>query len=147
MTVNSTTGIVSWDPTGTPGTYSATIEAANNAGVSDWTFSYILSPAGTDVLAPLPVSQPPTGSNIGQTSATLTWPATTDNVAVAGYTVELQNSAYNPGVYDFTTPDSTPSYTVTGLPQGSNWYVRIYAFDAAGNVSAGSGYYFLQLLP
>ena len=76
----------------------------------------------------------PTGlatSGITQTSITLSWTASTDNVGVAGY-----------GVYKNGTLAASPagtSYTLTGLTCGTSHNLAVDAFDAAGNHSAQAG--------
>ncbi|WP_042405951.1 cellulose binding domain-containing protein [Streptacidiphilus carbonis] len=75
----------------------------------------------------------PTGltvSGTGPGSVALSWKASTDNVAVAGY-----------HVYEGTALDATVTGTtadLTGLLAGSSHTVSVAAFDAAGNESAHS---------
>jgi chitodextrinase len=63
-----------------------------------------------------------------QTSVSLTWNASTDNVGVTGYGV------YSNGVSAGST--STTSYTVSGLACGTSYALAVDAYDAAGNRSA-----------
>ena len=58
----------------------------------------------------------------------ITWTAATDNVAVTGYIIDLQQDFYK-------TIGNVTSYTFTGLDSQTNYVVAIYAVDAAGNVS------------
>ena len=69
----------------------------------------------------------PSVSASGQTSLTLTWTASTDNVGVAGYAVSRSAQA--------GTTTGT-SYTVTGLSCGVTYTLGVEAYDAAGNQSA-----------
>jgi chitodextrinase len=72
----------------------------------------------------------PTGlisSNITQTSATISWTASTDNVGVTGYIVN--------GIY---TNNTNTSYTLTNLTASTTYSVAIKAIDAAGNTSTAS---------
>ena len=62
-----------------------------------------------------------------QTSATLAWNATTDNVGVTGYRLYRDNFLAG------TTPGLT--YTFTGLTCGTLYALALEAYDAAGNVS------------
>jgi chitodextrinase len=62
-----------------------------------------------------------------QTTATMAWGASTDNVGVAGYRAFLDGN-----VAGTTT---ALSYTYTGLQCGTTYTVALEAFDAAGNVS------------
>jgi chitodextrinase len=79
-----------------------------------------------------PPSQPgaPTISNISDTSATITWSPSSDNVGVTEYLVVLN------GFLVFTTPD--PSYTFSKLTTGAHHYVWVLAKDKDGNLSTPS---------
>src|SRR5439155_1302070 len=72
----------------------------------------------------------PTGLSAGgatQTSVSLSWNASMDNVGVTGYTV------YKNGSSVATT--SATAYTVAGLTCGTSYTLAVDAFDAAGNHS------------
>ncbi|WP_103072668.1 fibronectin type III domain-containing protein, partial [Aquimarina sediminis] len=71
-----------------------------------------------------------TASNIGATSADLTWTASTDNVGVTAY--EIFQGATSIGT------STTTNYTVTGLTANTTYSFTVKAKDAAGNVSASS---------
>ncbi|MDY8138064.1 GEVED domain-containing protein [Aquimarina sp. 2201CG5-10] len=71
-----------------------------------------------------------TASSIGQTTLTLNWTASTDNVAVTGYDVYR-------GATRLTTITGT-SYNVTGLTANTNYSFSVKAKDAAGNESPSS---------
>ncbi|RPH28431.1 MAG: T9SS C-terminal target domain-containing protein [Bacteroidales bacterium] len=80
-----------------------------------------------------------TASNIAQTSCTLSWTASTDNVGVTGY-----------DVYRGTTlagSSSTTSLNVTGLTANTLYSFTVKAKDAAGNVSAASSALNVTTLP
>ncbi|MCM3746596.1 fibronectin type III domain-containing protein [Paenibacillus pasadenensis] len=66
----------------------------------------------------------------GETTARLSWSASTDNVGVTGY--EVYNGSTLAGTVTSTT------YTVTGLAADSAYSFTVRAKDAAGNVSAAS---------
>lgn len=73
----------------------------------------------------------PTGlaaSAIGQTSITLGWTASTDNVGVTGY------GRYRNGT--LLSGAAGTSYTFTGLTCGTSYTLGVDAYDAAGNRSA-----------
>ena len=75
----------------------------------------------------------PTGlssSNVGSTSFDISWNASTDNVAVSGYNIYLDDS--NIGNATGT------STSVTGLSPNTTYNVKVSAYDAAGNESAQS---------
>jgi hypothetical protein len=73
----------------------------------------------------------PTGLSVGSVTASsvsLSWPASTDNVGVAGYDIYRNGTGID-------TVTST-SDTVVGLACGSSYTFGVDAFDAAGNVSS-----------
>ncbi|MCP4310824.1 MAG: T9SS type A sorting domain-containing protein [Bacteroidetes bacterium] len=70
-------------------------------------------------------------NDIGSTSMTLTWDASTDNTGVTGYRVFV----------DFDQPvtvTSGTSYILEELIPGTNYVMNVTAFDAAGNESERS---------
>jgi len=69
-------------------------------------------------------------SNVAQTSLTLSWTASTDNVGVTGYDVYQ-------GSTKITTVTAT-TYAVTGLTASTAYTFYVKAKDAAGNVSSAS---------
>lgn len=69
-------------------------------------------------------------SNITESSVSLSWTASTDNIAVTGYDV------YKNGTLLATT--TSTSYSVTGLAASTTYTFYIKAKDAAGNVSSAS---------
>ena len=75
----------------------------------------------------------PTGlatSGVGQTGATLSWTASSDNVGVTGY--RLYRGSTQVGTVTGTT------YAFGGLSCGTSYTLGVAAYDAAGNVS-GTG--------
>lgn len=58
----------------------------------------------------------------------ITWTAGTDNVAVTGYIIDLQQDFY-------TTIGNVTAHTFSGLNSGTTYQVALYSTDAAGNVS------------
>jgi fibronectin type 3 domain-containing protein len=110
-------------------TYFYNVAASNAVGVSPDTNEISIAPGGTDTTPPTA----PTGltaSGTTSTSTSLSWGASTDNVGVTGYHV-LQNGATVATVTGTT-------YTATGLTPSTAYTYQVNAFDAAGNVSAGS---------
>ncbi|MEW1686739.1 cellulase family glycosylhydrolase [Streptomyces sp. NPDC091265] len=75
----------------------------------------------------------PTASAVTDTSATLSWSAATDNVAVAGYDVVRVSGSETP-----VAASATNSVAVTGLSADTAYTFAVYARDAAGNRSARS---------
>jgi chitodextrinase len=68
------------------------------------------------------------GNAVSSTQITLTWTASTDNVAVTGYKV------FRNGSQIATT--ATPGYADSGLTLSTSYSYAVAAFDAAGNTSA-----------
>lgn len=95
--------------------------------VEDYTI--ILGGGGPDMQAPTDPTNL-AATNIAQTSLTLTWDASTDNVGVTGYDV-FQGST-NLGSVTGT------SANITGLSPATSYSFRVRAFDAAGNNSGFS---------
>ncbi|HMK27314.1 MAG TPA: PQQ-dependent sugar dehydrogenase [Chitinophagaceae bacterium] len=93
---------------------------------------------GTYLLTQPPDTQPPTAptnlvsSAITQISFTLSWTASTDNVAVTGYDVYQNGIKINPSNIAGT------SYNVTGLSPSTTYSYYVKAKDAAGNQSTAS---------
>jgi bacillolysin len=71
-----------------------------------------------------------TSANITQSTFTLGWTASTDNVGVTGYDI------YQNGTLKGSS--TTTSYNVTGLTASTTYSFTVKAKDAAGNVSAAS---------
>lgn len=61
----------------------------------------------------------------------LSWNAATDNVAVTGYDIEYGTT----NDYGTVSTSATNSKTITGLANGTLYYFRVRAHDAAGNKS------------
>lgn len=85
---------------------------------------------GGDTEAPTAPGKP-TATNICQTTLTLSWTASTDNVAVTGYEI------YDDGVLWQDVGDVL-TYNLTVLSEGSTSTWTIKAYDAADNLSAAS---------
>ena len=64
------------------------------------------------------------------TSFSIQWTASTDNVGVVGYNIDLNQGDIILSAGNVTT------YEVTGLSGGTTYTVRVSAFDASGNESA-----------
>ena len=93
--------------------------------------AFELAQSSTDTQAPTT----PTGLAVTSTSSgavSLKWNASTDNVAVAGYTV------YRNGTAITATGRSTTSYADSSVAPSTTYTYTVDAFDAAGNHSAQS---------
>ncbi len=95
-------------------------------------FPFVTTAAAGDHSAP---SQPQNLKVLAvtQTSVTLTWDASTDDIAVAGYNVWVWPSALKRPTKPKTTLVTT--YVATGLSCGQSYKVRLTAYDARGNES------------
>jgi hypothetical protein len=110
-------------PVGSNGFQVSAVDAAGNESAR--TASVFVIVTGVDTLRPttprdLVAAVQPDGSVV------LTWTASRDNVAVAGYTVIQTRVAVQ------TVVGTTA--TIRGLGPGNYWY-QVQAFDAAGNLS------------
>lgn len=76
-------------------------------------------------------------SGVTQTSATISWTASSDNVGVTGYDV------YVNGTLNGST--TSTSRTITGLTASTSYSVSVKAKDAAGNESAAGSVSFTTL--
>ncbi len=111
--------------------YSMTVRARDAAG--NWSAASSALSVATSACSDTQAPTVPTGlasSSIGQTSFTLTWTASTDNVGVTGYEV------FAGGVSKGTT--TSTSLSVTGLTCATAYSMTVRARDAAGNWSAAS---------
>ncbi|OJJ19145.1 sheath polysaccharide-degrading enzyme [marine bacterium AO1-C] len=73
-----------------------------------------------------------TASNVGSTSVTLSWTASTDNIGVTAYDI------YNGATLVTSAGGSATTFDVTGLSPNTAYAFSIRAKDAAGNQSAAS---------
>jgi hypothetical protein len=127
-------------------TFEAPVAIRNNAEArSQWLY-FLRNNAGSpytstpDTTAPAAPARLTVGS-VTSASLTLNWTASTDNVAVAGYSLDVATdssfTSFLPG-YRNRAVGNILRYTVTGLTTGTTYYARVRALDEAGNVSANS---------
>ena len=101
--------------------------------------SQIAADRDTPVAGPQPDTSAPTTpqgltANGGVGTATLSWSASTDNVAVSGYRVHRSaTSGFTPQPGNQIATTATPGFVDTVVP--GTWYYKVVAYDAAGNVS------------
>lgn len=92
---------------------------------------------------PPPDTQAPTApsglmtSGVTDSQVTLSWSASTDNVAVTGYRIERCSGVSCSNFAQVGTPAGT-LHADTGLTASTNYTYRVRATDAAGNLSAYS---------
>ena len=89
----------------------------------------VTTSGGADTQAPSAPSNL-SASNVTQTTLTLSWDASTDNIGVTGY--DVYNGSSNLGTVTGT------SANITGLTASTSYTFTVRARDAAGNVSAAS---------
>lgn len=106
---------------------SITLVSGGAFGSSEVT-NFCIDGGGTGDVDPPTVPGNLTANNITQTSADLSWTASSDNVGVTGYNV------YVDGVLDGNT--TSLAYTVSGLTANTTYNMEVTAYDAAGNESA-----------
>ena len=113
-------------------TYVYTVTAADASG------NVSLPSAPFSATTPVNDSQAPTApTNLTlvvttPTTATIQWTASTDNVAVNGYSI------YRNGVQVGIVTAATTTFTNTGLTTNTTYSYTVVATDAAGNASAAS---------
>jgi hypothetical protein len=100
-----------------------------------------------EVLSPPTVPGTPVLTGLGATSATISWGASTDNVALTGYSVYWIYTTGHSGrgggitthtILEATTNGSTTTATITGLTQNQTYTLYVKATDVAGYSSAYS---------
>jgi hypothetical protein len=143
MTIDSTTGVISWTPTsGQLGAQTVTVQATNASGTDSKTFTV----TGVPDTTPPTVPQNLTLGTVTTTTASFSWLASTDNVAVAGYRIYTYVPAYgggrgghyHPPVYTLVGTSTTTSGTATGLTPGYSYNFVVTAVDTSGNESGYS---------
>ncbi len=139
---SSTSGFT---PTGANRVGQVTTTSFTDTGVAAGTWYYKvtaedavgnLGPPSEETAAAVTVdtSAPTTPTSLkvtpADTSASLTWTASTDNVAVAGYHVFRNGTQVG--------APASPSFTDTGLTPGTSYTYTVKAYDAAKNESEAS---------
>jgi chitodextrinase len=108
--------------------YQLAVTARNAAGRTSAASTLMASTAACPDVTPPTAPAGLTEVSSTQTSATVAWAASTDDVAVAGYGVFVDGSPVGTTV--------ARGYTVTGLSCGSTHTVAVDAFDPSGNHSS-----------
>jgi hypothetical protein len=133
LTINSSTGVVSWAPSsGTLlGSYTVTIQATNYAGSVNVTIPLTLT------FATAPGSFKASNLNSTAGTADLTWSAPTSSAqTVTSYqiVVTYTDSSGNRQTRTIIVAGTSQKYTLTGLPKGTTYSVSIAALDAIGDL-------------
>ncbi len=108
--------------------YVKAYDAAGNKSNASNTI-YVTTAASPDTQAPSAPSNL-AYANVTQTSADLSWTASTDNVGVTGYKIYKDNN--------YIETVTGTSYTANGLSASTTYSFYIKAEDAAGNISNAS---------
>jgi chitodextrinase len=123
----------------TPGTsYNYTVSAFDAAGNNSAQSAAVAIATLPDTQAPT-VPGVPTSPSQTMSSISLSWAASTDNVAVTGYKVFRNGTQI--------TSSTSTSFNDTGLVPNTTYTYTVSAFDAAGNASAQSAGAALKTLP
>lgn len=99
-------------------------------------YSNIAAASTRDLTAPTSPTNL-TGRAAGETQINLSWTASTDNIAVAGYRVERCQGALCANFTEIAQPTAT-AFNDTGLSVVTAYRYRVRAVDAAGNFSGYS---------
>ena len=141
MTLNATTGVVSWMPAlAQVGTQSALIRASNGAGAVGQLITFNVLPAIPDTAPPTPPANIVV-SNVTSTAADLSWDPGTDNVGVVGYRLYKVTVVHSPKGSGSTTyhtligGSSSTSLHLSGLTPYTSYSLALTSVDAAGNQS------------
>jgi hypothetical protein len=137
LTVNSSTGVVSWTPSsGTElGPYTVTIQATNYAGSVTVTIPLTLT------VATAPGSFQASNLNSTAGTADLTWSAPTSSAqTISSYqiTVTYTDASGTRHTTRIIVAGTSNKYTLTGLAKGTSYSVSIAALDAIGDLGMPS---------
>jgi YD repeat-containing protein len=117
-------------------TYNANGQVATASYYNGTTITYTydgngnrLSAVATADTTPPSAPGTETDSNLTSTSATVSWAAATDTIAVTGYAYQVNGGAWS-------SFSSSLSANLTGLAPGTTYTVEVEAQDAAGNIGA-----------
>lgn len=98
------------------------------------------TPSTQDITSPSPPNGL-TSTTLSSTSIHLAWAASTDNVGVTGYRIDVSTSPlFSTFVMGWNNNNvgNTLTTNVTGLNASTTYYARARAYDAAGNTSTNS---------
>jgi len=137
LTINSSTGVVSWTPSsGTDlGPYTVKIQATNYAGSVSVTIPLTLT------FATAPGSFQASNLNSTAGTADLTWSAPTSSAqTISGYRITVTYSGASGTTHTNTiiVAGTSTKHTLTGLAKGTTYTVSIAALDAIGDLGIPS---------
>lgn len=156
MTVTAN-GLLTWTPgSGQVGSNVVVLRATNSVGIAQQRFTVVVAPAllNNDTQAPTAPTNL-VAATVTDTSMTLTWNPSTDNVGVAGYrfyTYQTRCSGFRCNrryTVNVRLADNlvATTFTRTGLFPGWRYTFGVTAFDAAGNESPHTKLSVLTLSP
>jgi chitodextrinase len=117
-------------------TYTISVVAVDAAGNTSASYASILVTTEQAVIDTVTPSVPaePSAKNVTDTSLSLIWNASTDNVGVTGYKVKYTAS----GGASQTTDVTTTTCNLSGLLANTAYNCSVAAYDASNNMSAYS---------
>src|SRR3989339_845808 len=116
----------------------SSLSSANGAASAE--FSDVSAASISSALAPTAPGTPAV-SAISSAAFTLSWAASSDNVAVTGYRLDVSRAAgFTSFVTGYNNKDvgNVLSAAVTGLTDGATYYAGVRAYDADANISSNS---------
>ncbi|MGQ9467976.1 MAG: Ig-like domain-containing protein, partial [Anaerolineae bacterium] len=134
----SATGTTSWQytwtlPTADNAVYTLTARAWDHAGNQGISANV---PVTVDTVAPTAAAPSPHRSPWVTSTVVYTWPASTDGSGIAGYRVNITNTAgYTATLW---APNAVLTFTAA-LTEGAGYFARVRAVDGAGNEGDWSG--------
>ncbi|MBC8026803.1 MAG: cellulose binding domain-containing protein [Steroidobacteraceae bacterium] len=108
-------------------------DAAGNVSAVSGTVTGTTQAGTTDTTAPTTPAN--LAASTTSSSVSLTWTASTDNVAVTGYQI-LRAPGASGGTFAQVGTSTTNSFSNTGLPASTTYRYQVRATDAAGNLSS-----------
>jgi hypothetical protein len=140
MTVNSSTGLISWTPSSSQlGSFSVTVLASNSAGQTSQSYT---------VKVGNPIPTPPSSFSViatGDDSVLVSWNASTDPSGGLNYGVyKVTGGAHHTTVYTLMGTTTKTSITLTGLTPGISYLLTAKATDGAGRSSGYSNEMYAQ---
>ena len=139
--------VVQWQPNSLQvGTNFFTVFATNaNTTGGSATFSVVVLPGGTDLVAPTPVAQM-TASGISFDRCNLAWTPAGDNVGVVNYFIKATHfGTPSNHIVTMNVPGISNNCILGGLLPSAGYTVSITPSDAAGNAGSATSIFLTTL--